>query len=96
MRKQILQLTASASACALLAVRAIALHFASTLDHTTTVCFLIFQMTRLPPKNVIYAVVDCISKIFNPEIFVRSITITQRHIRIYTHIDLGYNQRLSR
>lgn len=30
----------------------------SALDHATTICFLLFEVTRLPLKNVQYLIVD--------------------------------------
>lgn len=42
-------------------VKVIALYFASALDPTTTVCFLIFQDIRFPPMSTQYPEVDRLS-----------------------------------
>ena len=41
--------------------KAIARNLASTLDLTTTSCFLLFQDIRLPPINLQYLEVECLS-----------------------------------
>ncbi|KAL2320145.1 hypothetical protein Fmac_029114 [Flemingia macrophylla] len=42
---------------------AIALNSASALDLATTLCFLLFQVTRFPPRKVQYPIVDLLSTI---------------------------------
>ena len=42
-------------------VCAIALYSASTLDLVATVCFLLLQVIRFPPRKVQYPVVDFLS-----------------------------------
>jgi len=44
------------------AVEAIALYSASTLDLTTTLCFLLFHEIKLPPMETQYLDVDLLSE----------------------------------
>ncbi|MFY0353897.1 hypothetical protein ACOMH0_19380, partial [Bacillus sp. YIM B13601] len=46
------------------AVDAIARYSASALERATTLCFLLFQVTRLPPTNVQKPVMDLRSREF--------------------------------
>lgn len=43
---------------------AIDLYYASTIDHATTDCFLLFQLTRLPPMMQQYPLIDFLSLTF--------------------------------